>query len=681
MIVTHHASGMSASLFKNLLIIVSLFLLVLIINHSIIVLSPVFSEQPPLYLANQQITSLGDLIKVYLNPEMLYSGSIPYFRPSGHFLIYQMIAPIFGWHNLTVLFLINLFFLSLTGFVMIKLYALLFPRFISGGYIAFSLFMMHPALTLSRFMVMQFEYAYTFFSLLSMYYFILFCQRNFLTYQLRIQGNLGINVPLFELTHFSLVALSMLFYIIAITFKESAIMLGPVMAMYFLIIFYNGNSIFHFANYLWRSSQSRQIVSLLLVLFVSLSLYISLQWVTVQRPFNADIQNNIIYYLQVIVGVWDKYDFSIFDNPNSLLFTFLMRFIWCMAGLALIISLYSYSIQLLYKKSLIFLCLAALLFLILPLFFGGFPWHLSLTLLMLSLSLGFGIEFLFSKKLGQEAATIIATLLCIVLSVNVLLINKQHVLINHQSYNFLLNRNALLEPPIPANTLTEDSILIVEDSDRARDIVSNSGFQIRLTKPKYFKDNAYAIGDSYYPFENEKTLSEHQKGYFLKTQYFYNGTLFRWVYLMPNLKEMVYPFQINKMESVPDDVIYSWLQDSKNIFAVGYDENAKWHDMTLLFKTNLVKEKTRRHMTLSQFNSLPQLSVEGKELSSEIIPTPNPKLCQFACDKNKSCEASVFSIWPIFTLPLFVCELKTGVHVASAKKCNLCASYVKVGDK
>lgn len=47
---------------------------------------------------------------------------------------------------------------------------------------------------------------------------------------------------------------------------------------------------------------------------------------------------------------------------------------------------------------------------------------------------------------------------------------------------------------------------------------------------------------------------------------------------MPALKEEVYPFKISQIQWVPDEIIYNWLSNYDNIFCLGYDEEANWHD-------------------------------------------------------------------------------------------------------
>ena len=109
---------------------------------------------------------------------------------------------------------------------MLRLYSLLFPNFKLGGYLAFSVYLMHPALILSRLTILHFEFTYAFFVMLSVYLFVKFC------------AHLDKTKSLSDLIY------SLVFYIIAVSFKEPAVMLGPVLACYFLISIYKNQTLY-----------------------------------------------------------------------------------------------------------------------------------------------------------------------------------------------------------------------------------------------------------------------------------------------------------------------------------------------------------------------------------------------------------------------------------------------------
>jgi hypothetical protein len=76
-----------------------LWLFILLAYLPFLKLHMVYEEQPIIYLANQKITSLYSFLQVYLHPAQLEIFGVPFFRPSGHFLLYQLITPFVGWHN------------------------------------------------------------------------------------------------------------------------------------------------------------------------------------------------------------------------------------------------------------------------------------------------------------------------------------------------------------------------------------------------------------------------------------------------------------------------------------------------------------------------------------------------------------------------------------------------------
>ncbi|HSW70608.1 MAG TPA: hypothetical protein VLH77_01355, partial [Gammaproteobacteria bacterium] len=196
---------------KNGILFTSLFAFVLLVNNTVLSAKLIYVEQPMLFAANHMLHSLSDLFAIYLHPKMLDIFSIPFFRPTGHFLIYQLLMPFLGWHNTQGLIVVNLFFLACTGLLLIKIYERLFPGFTVGAYLAFSIYLMHPALMLSRLIALHFEFAYVSFTLLSFYCFQRFCQDR-------------------KTKHYSFLMGSLFFYVVAVTCKEPALLLGPVLA-------------------------------------------------------------------------------------------------------------------------------------------------------------------------------------------------------------------------------------------------------------------------------------------------------------------------------------------------------------------------------------------------------------------------------------------------------------------
>ena len=190
-------------------------------------------------------------------------------------------------------------FFALTGFFIIKLYRLLFPRFIVGGYIAFSLFLMHPAMILSRLMVLHFEFVYLFLVVLATYYFVMFCLLNFLS--LEPQGKRK------KMKYIHWLIISILLYGLAITFKEPAILLGPVLAVYLCLSLYAGQPLLVFARQLLQDKRVRNILLLLIFVSMLLAVYLSLQWPNMQNPVKHPLDwkvylSSINEFLRVLVA-------------------------------------------------------------------------------------------------------------------------------------------------------------------------------------------------------------------------------------------------------------------------------------------------------------------------------------------------------------------------------------------
>src|SRR5580692_5114343 len=93
---------------RNCILFAGILIFVLFVNSSVIAFDLMYAEQPMLYAANQALHSIGDLLSIYLQPRMLDVFSIPFFRPSGHFLLYQILMPFLGWHNTQGLIIVNL---------------------------------------------------------------------------------------------------------------------------------------------------------------------------------------------------------------------------------------------------------------------------------------------------------------------------------------------------------------------------------------------------------------------------------------------------------------------------------------------------------------------------------------------------------------------------------------------
>lgn len=616
---------------KNLLLLFFLFLLVMLVNQPIISFNMIYQEQASIYLANQTIHSWRDLLNIYLHPAWL-NMNIPFFRPSGHFLIYQLLVPFIGWHNTFAFNIISFTFLTLTGFFIIKLYQLLFPSYIMGGLIAFSLVLMHPSLSISRLTFMHFDFAYAFFLVLSLYLFALFCQKISQKSWIATGSALAMTKPTRNDMTF---IFSLIFYAIAVTFKEPAIMLGPVLFCYYCIC--SGKNL--------RDKSSLLILFSITATSAFLAWYLFLSWPGLQYAGNKfDLSHTLgtanvfikdVFGIQSNLIPYGNLPFEQFAWRTTLFTPAAKLLMWLFFWLSLAIFYYIWKDKTpeakTIKKSLIFLIISAALFMLLPLSWAsGAPWHHSLSLICLSLIMGFAAEyflkkFSFTKKYSASSAFIIAM---IIAWVGITLHFENIIKYYLQPKGFLgisLNRNAILSPPDIKHQLNKDSILVVEDSKLHND---------------------YFLGNAAYPFllfftnQDYDKFQLRQKNFYQQFDPVYSGNLFRYAYLMPTLKEELYPFQIEFMDDIPNEILYNWLRQLNNIFCLGYDASGNWHDKTLAFKAGLAKQQAKRHLAIHAYQIARNFPEKITFIKS--LPFPDKQLCEYACDQDKTCKGFLF---------------------------------------
>ena len=596
------------STLKNIFLLFAIFTIVFLVNQPIISFNMLYQEQTTIYLANQTIHSWHDLLNIYLHPTWL-NINIPFFRPSGHFLIYQLLMPFFGWHNLLALNIISFSFLALTGFFIIKLYQLLFPEYKSGAFIAFAIYLMHPSLSISRITFMHFDFAYVCFLVLSLYLFVLFCQKKNIAYFI----------------------FSLIFYVVSVTFKEPAIMLGPVLFLYY-----------------WLTQPHEKKFSILLIITATsalLSLYLFQSWPSMQyagNTFNLShtlgtanvlikdifgISSNLIPYgtLKYEQFAWRT---TVFTPSASLL-------MWILFSLSIITAwlMHKEKTAKIAQKSFYFLFLSALLFMVLPLAWAsGAPWHHSLSLICLSMMMGFSVEyflkrFSFTEKYSTSCSLIIAVLIAWIGVIIHFENTIKYYLLPQGFLGISLNRNAVLSPPDIKDKLNDESILVVEDSELHVD---------------------YFLGNSAYPFLLFFTNADYdkfelkQKQFYQQFHHTYSGNLFRYAYLKPHLKEELYPFQIEYMDDIPNEIIYNWLKHANNIFCIGYDPSANWLDKTKAFKTALMKQQDKRKLEIRTYQTTSITSLPEKIAYTKQLPFPDQQLCEYTCDQDKQCKGFMF---------------------------------------
>jgi hypothetical protein len=638
-------------------------LFILLVNSQIIYQDLMFPEQPILYLVNQPIHSWFDLLTVYLQPKMLESLNVPFFRPSGHFLLYQLLTPILGWNNTRGLLIVNFMFLALAGVMLVKIYELLFPRFKAGGYVAVSICVMHPLYIISRSTIMHFEFASFLFLLISLYCFMVFCQKN-LCRQIDSWQK-------FRFSHYGWLVATLVSYFVAATFKETTIMLMPVLMTYlYLQVYAKGAPLFN-----------KEIIklSVLLLLVAGLvSTYLSFAWIGYQHSVLGSVN------LQASLDVINKLLKIIFSFPynffpgakehsgGTLWEISILPWLDSALMLSTLVLLPLNVGQVFFSKlkrqaqtikvSLLFLYSSAILFLLLPVLWGhAMPWHAGLSLLFLSLLMGFAFECLLQRYFAENNAARLAYGVAFLIACSTLWVNQvnfQAIANNPLAFDYALDRNAIKHPP--ALALNNDSVIVVED--------------------RMVPHTDYQRGNSVYPYALLRNLDPHRMFKGISTYsfaYVYGGNMFRWAYANANLKEQIYPFRVEEMAKIPDsEIIYNWLQHFNNIFCLGFDAKGHWYDKTVEFKQQLLREQQARHLVINQYKALPVAALSGKQLLIQEIQQPDSMVCKHMCDRSKGCAGFTYRNVTQDQAHATSCRFYQTI-TASVSHCAQCTGFIK----
>jgi hypothetical protein len=642
-------------------------LLILLVNSQIIYQDLMFPEQPILYLLNQNIHSWSDLLAVYLHPKMLESLNVPFFRPSGHFLLYQLLTPLLGWQNTRGLLVVNFIFLALMGVVLVKIYEKLFPGFKTGAYIAFAICVMHPLFIISRSTIMHFEFASFLFLLLSLYCFMIFCQKN-------LNANVTVPYQKIQFHDYSWLVFTIANYGVAVTFKETTIMLMPALLVYFYLQLY---PLAASAKNLFSNKEVVKLSVLLMLVSGIVAVYMSLAWIGYQHPLlnsfswqtSLDVLNK---YLKIIFGYpYNFFPGAIVPSKGTLWEISLLP--WVDSALMLlalfllpvnVFQVFSSKVASQTKQSLLFLYSSAVLFILLPVLWGhAMPWHAGLTLLFLSLLTGFAFECLLQRYFSLPNAHRLGYGLALLIASSTLWVNQ----INYQSifkhpvaFDYTLDRNAIKYPPALGNQLRDDSVIVVED--------------------RMIPHTDYQRGNSVYPFALLGKLDAHRlfKGTAMYVfPYVYGGNMFRWAYGKPDLKEQIYPFRVEEMAKIPDvEIIYNWLQHFNNIFCVGFDEHGQWHDKTMQFKQNLLREQQARHLVVNRYQAIPATALSGRFLVTREILLPDSMVCKQMCDNSKYCAGFTYRNVAENQNQVTACHFYQTI-ASAITHCQQCTGYIK----
>ncbi len=645
---------------QSLGLFLGLFAAVLIASAPILIKDAMYQEQPTMYLVNQSIHSWLDLLNIYLHPKLL-DITIPFFRPSGHFLLYQILTPIVGWHNTRALLLVNFLFLTGVGFLTIKLYQRLFPTYRWGGYIAFGIYLMHPALLLSRFMLLHFEFAYVFFLMLGLYFFVIFCQKN--------AAKITSPTQKIQFSYFSWLVYTLLAYGIGITFKEGAIILGPLLLTYFFIEFYRQ----------LNNKQSWEIIILLIAATGVFSTYLTMAWPLLGHPFQPSLtllerMAVINQYVKDLLGIRiNLITSAALVNENGriwrhLVFAksfYIILYPFLLVGIVnvmrMIVTKGCYNI----RSSIIFLSAAMVITLMIPVYWGmALPWHWNLSILFLGMLLGLGVEYfirqLVLKPIMQKSIYSIILTSFIMVAIQLNAINLNSFL--REDTGMPVTRAAIFNPPnIRAQLNSESIILIATNIDQAAYSFGNSKFDYLSIPDLDFDWVRLSNAMMYRQFDP-----------------YYNGTLFKWAYLIPELREELFLFNVDAMQHVQSFSIWRWHQALANIFCFSADKDFTWHNETDQFKKNLRHEFDQRHLQYNDYDAYYAEKSHGMVFQKLKVNYPDSQLCQFVCDQNIICKAFLYKSEEVNHHLITHCELYNTLTTQKPSEfCPSCTMYIK----
>jgi hypothetical protein len=171
-------------------------------------------------------------------------------------------------------------------------------------------------------------------------------------------------------------------------------------------------------------------------------------------------------------------------------------------------------------------------YLVLPIYSGGYVWHINLIVVGYSILFGFALAWCFDAIASPplRRAAIALFLLCALLLGRDNL--KTELYAGTHATGFRINHSVIPHPPVTAEALGKDPLIYIED---------------RLN-----------MGPWWY-------------GCF--------GSLFKFAYLRHDIEEVIVP----TMATVSHDLRHKWLSH-KNAFFFRYDEDYNWYDATREFR-------------------------------------------------------------------------------------------------
>jgi hypothetical protein len=179
-------------------------------------------------------------------------------------------------------------------------------------------------------------------------------------------------------------------------------------------------------------------------------------------------------------------------------------------------------------------------YLVLPIYSGGYVWHINLTVIGYSVLFGFALAWCFDAITSaplRRAAIALFLLGALLLGRENL---KTELYAGTHATGFRINHSVIQHPPVTAEALGKEPLIYIED---------------RL-----------GMGPWWY-------------GCF--------GSLFKYTYLRHDIEEVIVP----TMATVSHDLRHKWL-GHKNAFFFRYDEDYNWYDATREFRDDSLQHGT-----------------------------------------------------------------------------------------
>lgn len=456
-------------------------------------------------------------------PKKYLTFTDTWYRPSSFYLIPKIKNLLIEPSDILSTRYFNLSLLFVLSIVLMIFYKNIYPDDIFGMILFGTIFSIHPVVFEPALMLYTGDYA---FQILIVSASILF-----ISYLKDSKSSI------------SLLILSTLSYIVALTIKEQALIFpGFVIYTAILVNLKFTSSIYHL---------SKRSISIYITLMMAIALiYLYLRIPGLKQFSNTGeyrvgpninaIKTNILSGLSWISHLFffDSTSWTIYRNFNQL-----ENNLYGIYMLSIVVATTLLSFKKGNKEEI--LCTLLLIgfyatFIVIPVYAGGRPWHYSLSAAAFLMIFARGSSKLITD-IKLDYAKWLVTVLVFVIPVTLSTINiKKAINLPFYKWIYNINTTALVNPPVPLDKMPKYSLIL-------------------------YKGGGWSFGSGY---------------------------LFRFIYQDPTIVEL----GIDKMDNIPDDIKKKWL-DSKNgfYFEPKFDRSPVWKDETEKFNMFMQGKEVPSH--------------------------------------------------------------------------------------